>query len=226
VVVTRRDWHPGVVGLVASRLKERFRRPAFAIASAARRGQARPARFPASISAARARGGRGRAAGQGRRPRHGGGADCRARAARRFRAFLEERLATRWRRRARPTGSTSTAALTARGATHRCAEADRAGRAIRRRRARAGLRAAAPPHRATCSEVGEAHLRVTAEAGDGASLTPWPSAPPGAISALSCASEARRRAHLAGHLSGSTVIRGEERPQFRLIDAADPALSL
>ncbi|WP_127089468.1 single-stranded-DNA-specific exonuclease RecJ [Aquabacter cavernae] len=32
VVVTGDGWHPGVVGLVASRLKERFNRPAFAIA--------------------------------------------------------------------------------------------------------------------------------------------------------------------------------------------------
>jgi single-stranded-DNA-specific exonuclease len=32
VVVAGDGWHPGVVGLVASRLKDRFRRPAFAIA--------------------------------------------------------------------------------------------------------------------------------------------------------------------------------------------------
>lgn len=32
VVASSPDWHPGVVGLIASRLKERWRRPAFAIA--------------------------------------------------------------------------------------------------------------------------------------------------------------------------------------------------
>ena len=32
LLVGSADWHPGVVGLVAARLKERFRRPAFAIA--------------------------------------------------------------------------------------------------------------------------------------------------------------------------------------------------
>ncbi len=32
IVCAREDWHPGVVGLVASRLKDRFERPAFAIA--------------------------------------------------------------------------------------------------------------------------------------------------------------------------------------------------
>lgn len=39
VLVSGSDgWHPGVVGLVASRLKERYRRPAFAIAFDERRG--------------------------------------------------------------------------------------------------------------------------------------------------------------------------------------------
>jgi single-stranded-DNA-specific exonuclease len=33
VIITARDnWHPGIVGLIASRLKDKFRRPAFAIA--------------------------------------------------------------------------------------------------------------------------------------------------------------------------------------------------
>ena len=32
IVAAAEGWHPGVVGLVAARLKERFRRPAFALA--------------------------------------------------------------------------------------------------------------------------------------------------------------------------------------------------
>src|SRR5215813_1945448 len=32
VVAAGRGWHPGLLGLVAARLKERFRRPAFAVA--------------------------------------------------------------------------------------------------------------------------------------------------------------------------------------------------
>ena len=32
IVTARENWHPGIVGLLASRLKDRFRRPAFAIA--------------------------------------------------------------------------------------------------------------------------------------------------------------------------------------------------
>ena len=33
IVAASPDWHPGIVGLVAARLKERFRRPAFALAT-------------------------------------------------------------------------------------------------------------------------------------------------------------------------------------------------
>ena len=32
IVTARESWHPGIVGLIASRLKDKFRRPAFAIA--------------------------------------------------------------------------------------------------------------------------------------------------------------------------------------------------
>jgi single-stranded-DNA-specific exonuclease len=32
IITARDDWHPGIVGLIASRLKDRFRRPSFAIA--------------------------------------------------------------------------------------------------------------------------------------------------------------------------------------------------
>ena len=32
IVVAAANWHPGIVGLIAARLKERFNRPAFAIA--------------------------------------------------------------------------------------------------------------------------------------------------------------------------------------------------
>ena len=51
VIVASEDWPAGVVGLVASRLKDRFGRPAFALAlnGAEATGSARS--FPASISA-------------------------------------------------------------------------------------------------------------------------------------------------------------------------------
>ena len=94
------SWHQGVVGLVASRVKERLRRPviAFALADAATlRGSARsiPGVHIRDVLDAIA------AAPPGahqplRRPRHGGGADARARAARALRARLRRRRSRRW----------------------------------------------------------------------------------------------------------------------------------
>ena len=73
IVTASEGWHPGVVGLVASRLKEKFSRPAFAIAlepGGIGTGSGR------SIARRRSRqggaaGGEGRPAAEGRRPRHG-----------------------------------------------------------------------------------------------------------------------------------------------------------
>ena len=55
VVTASEGWHPGIVGLVAARLKEKFGRPAFAIALGAGRHRHRigPLDRRASISAAR-----------------------------------------------------------------------------------------------------------------------------------------------------------------------------
>ena len=79
LVVSRKGWHPGVVGLAAARLKERFNLPSLRPG----RGQATAAwprapaaRFPASISAAAVRAALEAGADrQGRRPCHGGGPD-------------------------------------------------------------------------------------------------------------------------------------------------------
>ena len=75
VVTAAEGWHPGVVGLVAARLKERFGRPAFAIALEPGGIGTGSGRSIAGVDlgrAVRAGGGRG-AADQGRRPCHGGG---------------------------------------------------------------------------------------------------------------------------------------------------------
>ena len=74
IVTASEGWHPGVVGLVAARLKEKFARPAFAIAlepGGIGTGSGR------SIARRRSRqggaaGGERRPADEGRRPRHGG----------------------------------------------------------------------------------------------------------------------------------------------------------
>ncbi len=74
VVTASEGWHPGIVGLVAARLKEKFGRPAFAIAlepggTGTGSGRSIPG---VDLGKRGAAGGRRRTAGQGRRPRDGG----------------------------------------------------------------------------------------------------------------------------------------------------------
>ena len=116
---SREGWHPGVVGLVAARLKERFGRPAFAIAwNGGDRHRLGPLDPRRRYRRGGPRGGRAGHPGQGRRPRHGGRHHGRARAAGALRAFLEERLGAAGARGGRPTAtSRSTRALTESGAT-------------------------------------------------------------------------------------------------------------
>ena len=83
LVASREGWHPGVVGLVAARLKERFGRPAFAIAwngggDRHRIGPLDPGRRHRRGSPCGGGGGHPR---QGRRPCHGGRGDHRPRTA-------------------------------------------------------------------------------------------------------------------------------------------------
>ncbi|MEC6999711.1 DHHA1 domain-containing protein [Brucella abortus] len=76
MIVTASDrWHPGIVGLLASRLKEKARRPAFAIAFNANGVGSGSGRSISGLDLGKlgARcGGKG-PAGEGRWPCHGGG---------------------------------------------------------------------------------------------------------------------------------------------------------
>ena len=84
VVVAGETWPPGVVGLIAARLKERFERPAFALTlMGGQRHRLRPLDRGGRSGSRGSRGGRGGRCGQGRRARDGGGRDARERAARR-----------------------------------------------------------------------------------------------------------------------------------------------
>ena len=77
-------WHPGVIGIVASRLAERFRRPALVVAMDGERAVASGRSVAGARSGRRGqRRGGGGPAGQGRRPRHGGRLHRRATTARR-----------------------------------------------------------------------------------------------------------------------------------------------
>lgn len=221
LIVGDANWHPGIVGLVAARLKERQRRPAFAFAmqdDGSGTGSARsvPAidigrlvREAVEAGAAIKGGGHAMAAGVTLPP---GGLE-------RFAEFIRERLAA---------GFDAThvddlaldAVLSAGGATPDLVAAlERAGPFGAGQPEPAF---ALPAHRLIqASIVGEGHVRAAFSAPDGATL--------GAI-AFRCVGQplgdallARRGeiVHAAGTLSAD-VFRGTERAQLRLTDLAQP----
>ncbi len=223
VVTAREGWHPGVVGLVAARLKERFKRPAFAIAFNGKTGVG-SGRSIAGIDLGRVV----RAAVEAGILLKGGGHAMaagvtleRARLGD-FRAFLEERLGDAVERARANDALAIDAALTAAGAVPGLVEAF----------ALAGPFGAGnpepvfafPDHRLVdVATVGAGHVRVRVRAGDGAHLNAI--AFRAADGPLGQALLARKgeAMHLAGTLS---VDRwgGGERVQLRIVDAAEPGV--
>ena len=95
IAVMGGGWHPGVIGIVAGRLKERFGRPAIVIAE--KRGRHRQGLGPVDLGRRPRRGdpcreGQ-RAADRRRRPRDGRGPDAAPGGLEPLREFLNERLA-------------------------------------------------------------------------------------------------------------------------------------
>lgn len=219
-VVSGQGWHPGVVGLVAARLKEKFRRPAFAVAmgpDGVGTGSGRSVPGVDLGAAVRA------ALDEGLLVKGGGhamaaGVTIRADRLGAFRAFLETRLAAAVAASRGDRALKLDAALTAAGATPALVrELDRAG----------PFGAGAPEpvlalaaHTVSSADVvGQGHVRVRLRSGDGSSV--------GGIAFRAAESElgraliARRgaRVHAAGAL---TIDRwgGSEKASLRLIDAA------
>jgi single-stranded-DNA-specific exonuclease len=224
VVVSSADWHPGVVGLIASRLKERWRRPAFAVTFDRGRLGTGSGRSIAGVdlgAAVRAAveagilvkgGGHKMAAGltieEDRLPA--------------FESFLAERLATAVAASSGRDDLSVDGALTAGAATATLVETlERAGPYG------AGQPEplfAFPAHRVVfADEVGAGHVRATLAGGDGASLK--------AI-AFRAAAEPIGRFLLASrgatvHVAGALGLdhwQGDARVQLRLVDVADPRL--
>jgi len=206
VVTAATGWHPGIVGLVAARLKERFERPAFAIAIEPGGTGTGSGRSIQGVDLGRAV---RRAVADGLLIKGGGHAMaagitlCHDRLAQ-FRAFLEAELID--------------GAVTA-GA---------AGPAFHAMIARAGPYGpgnpepvfALPSHAiAYAEEVGQAHVRVRFKSGDGS-----------ALSAIAFRAAGQPLGHAlltnrgrAVHAAGTLVIdrwQGEERVQLRLLDLA------
>jgi single-stranded-DNA-specific exonuclease len=220
VVTAGQGWHPGVVGLVAARLKERFNRPAFAIALEPGGTATGSGRSVAGVDLGAAvrhavatgllikGGGHAMAAGVTLQPE--------ALAA--FRAYLEEALGPAVEAARRDDALSIDGALTAAAASV----------ALHAEIARAGPFGAGnaepvfalPAHTiAYAEEVGQVHVRARLRAGDGAMLAAIAFRAAGKPLGNALIANRGRSMHVAGCLSLDRW-QGEERVQLRLIDAA------
>jgi len=219
IVVAGEIWHPGVVGLVASRLKEKFRRPVFAIAFDGSIGTGSGRSIPgidlgkvvrAAVEAGLLVKGGGHAMAAGITLAREKLTD--------FRAFLDASLAEKVAAARAGEALLVDAALTAAGASP----------ALHAALERAGPYGAGnpepifafPAHRIIdVMPVGQGHLRWRAKAGDGAALEGIVFRAAG--EPLGQALTAARGA--AVHLAGSLTLdrwNGREKVQLRLIDLA------
>jgi single-stranded-DNA-specific exonuclease len=220
VVTAGQGWHPGVVGLVAARLKERYGRPAFAIAlepGGIGTGSGRSitgvdigaaVRHAVATGLLIKGGGHAMAAGVTIAP------DKLAA----FRAYLEETLAEPVEAARREDALLIDGAVTAAGASV----------AMLTDIARAGPFGAGQPDPvfavpshtiAYADEVGQAHVRARLRAGDGTMLNAIAFRAAGKPLGNALIANRGRNVHTAGTLSIDRW-NGEERVQFRLMDLA------
>jgi single-stranded-DNA-specific exonuclease len=221
LVTAGRSWHPGVVGIVAARLKERFDRPAFAVAFDGEIGTGSGRSVPgvdlgAAVRAAVAEGILVKGGG------HAMAAGITIAAARLgdFRAFLEAHLGSAMAAARQGKGLEIDAALTAGGANAALVESlERAG-PFGTGNPEPVL--AFPMHKIIdVGVVGADHVRLTAMAGDGARLPAIAfRAAQGPLGRKLLASRGASL-HLAGTLATDRH-NGASRPQLRLLDAAEP----
>jgi single-stranded-DNA-specific exonuclease len=220
VVTAAEGWHPGVVGLVAARLKERFGRPAFAIALK-----------PGGIGTGSGRSIPGvdlgrvvrKAVGEGLLIKGGGhamaaGVTLRKDALAAFRAFLEHELGAAVEAARRDDALKIDGALTAAAVTAETvatiAQAGPFG---------AGNPepvVALPAHElAYADEIGQAHVRVRLRAGHGAGVNAVAFRAVGQKLGRALIENRGRTVHVAGCLALDRW-QGEERVQFRILDVA------
>src|SRR5262247_2993552 len=227
VVVTAADgWHPGVVGLVAARLKERFGRPAFAIALEPGGIGTGSGRSITGVDLGRAV---RQAVSKGLIIKGGGhamaaGVTLRKDTLSAFRAYLEDALA----------GAVEVArredALLIDGALTAAAANDDIVATI----ARAGPFGAGNPEPVIAlpahtlvyvEEVGQSHMRVRLRAGDGSIINAIAFRAAGQKLGIALGQSRGRSVHAAGTLCLDRW-NGVERVQLRLIDVAPADVSL
>jgi len=226
VVTAAEGWHPGVVGLVAARLKEKFGRPAFAIALEPSGLGTGSGRSITGVDLGRAV---RQAVQEGILVKGGGhamaaGVTLRKGALTEFRAYLEEALGAAVAAARRVDVLLIDGALTAAAATSETVATI----------ARAGPFGAGNPEPvmalpahtiAYADEVGQAHIRVRLRAGDGTGVNAIAFRAAGQSLGSALTQSRRRQVHAAGCLAIDRW-QGEERVQLRLIDIAPAELGM
>jgi single-stranded-DNA-specific exonuclease len=216
-------WHPGVVGLVAARLRERFDRPAFAIAFAGETGTGSGRSIPGVDLGRAVRD----AVGAGLLEKGGGhamaaGVTLRRECLAAFRDFLEERVGPAIAASRADASLRIDTVLTAAGATAETV----------RLLEKAGPFGSGNPepvivvpnHRIEqASEIGTGHLRFRLAGDDGGSLEAFAFGALGRPLGDAILAARGGRAHVAGHLSLDRW-GGAERVRLRVLDIAGAGL--
>jgi single-stranded-DNA-specific exonuclease len=221
VVTAGQGWHPGVVGLVAARLKERYGRPAFAIAlepGGIGTGSGRSitgvdlgaaVRHAVATGLLVKGGGHAMAAGVTIAP------DKLAA----FRAYLEEALHEAVEKARQEDALLIDGAISAAGASVEML--NDVGRAGPFGAGHAEPVFALPSHQlAYVEEVGQSHVRARLRAGDGATLNAIAFRAAGKPLGTALIANRGRTVHAAGTLAIDRWS-GEERVQFRIMDLAE-----
>src|SRR6516162_786729 len=222
IVTASEGWHPGVVGLVASRLKEKFSRPAFAVALE-----------PGGIGTGSGRSISGVDLGKAvRQAVHDGvllkggghamaaGVTLRKEKLAEFRAYMESALAHDVAQSRHVNELVIDGAVTARGATTELvATLNRAGPFGS---GNPEPVVALPSHQLVfADEVGQAHLRVRFKSGDGAILNGMAFRSIGQKLGDALAAQRGQTLHVAASLALDRW-QGTERVQLRVLDVALP----
>jgi single-stranded-DNA-specific exonuclease len=220
VVTAAEGWHPGVVGIVAGRLKEKFGRPAFAIALEPGGIGTGSGRSIAGVDIGRAV---RRAVTEGLLLKGGGhamaaGVTLRKGALAELRAFLEATLGSDVAMARRANGLTIDGAVTA-----AAANADLVAMIERAGPFGSGNpepMIALPAHTVTyAEEVGQAHMRVRLKSADGSAINAIAFRSVGQKLGTALRNSRGQRVHAAG-IFALDRWRGEERVQFKLTDIA------
>jgi single-stranded-DNA-specific exonuclease len=220
VVTAAEGWHPGIVGLVAARLKEKFGRPAFAVALEPGGIGTGSGRSITGVDIGRAV---RRAVSEGLLIKGGGhamaaGVTLRKDALAPLRAYLESTLAADVETARRASGLSIDGAVSAAAATPELVAM--IGRAGPFGSGNPEPLIALPAHTLTyAEEVGQAHVRVRLKSGDGSGVNAIAFRASGQKLGAALLANRGRQIHAAGTFSLDRW-NGEERVQFKIADIA------